>query len=160
MGSVSQLSPFQVVSDLSKFQSLCEEVIDLDHLRESGGKHVRVRPQFHAELQRLGEELSGTSEEMLEILKEVEEASKVCIAGRNTIPNYRPYHHEPGPHSGQIVGLETTVPVDVLTLSWGIFLSVRFFSVRKLCIHVFHWRKCPTAGSCGQNQAGVQRGPL
>lgn len=74
-------SPFQVVSDLSKFQSLCEEVIDLDHLRESGGKHVRVRPQFHAELQRLGEELSGTSEEMLEILKEVEEASKVCMAG-------------------------------------------------------------------------------
>eukprot|EP00903_Cladosiphon_okamuranus_P008571 g8222.t1 len=71
----------QAVSDLSKFQSLCEEVIDQDHLRESGGKQVRVRPQFHAELQRLGDELSGTSGEMVDILREVEEDSK-APAGR------------------------------------------------------------------------------
>lgn len=69
----------QAVSDLSKFQSLCEEVIDLDHLRESGGKQVRVRPSFHAELQRLGQELAGTSEEMAGVLKDVEKSSKVCV---------------------------------------------------------------------------------
>lgn len=73
------------MSDLSKFQSLCEEVIDLDHLRESGGKQVRVRPQFHAELQRLGEELSGTSREMVDILREVEETSKVSITAPTTL---------------------------------------------------------------------------
>lgn len=68
----------QAVFDLSKFQSLCEEVIDLDHLRESDGKQVRVRPSFHAELQRLGQELAGTSEEMASVLKDVETSSKVC----------------------------------------------------------------------------------
>eukprot|EP00752_Nemacystus_decipiens_P008019 g7166.t1 len=76
------IAPLQeAVSDLSKFQSLCEEVIDLDHLRDSGGKQVRVRPQFHPELQRLGEELSTTSGEMVDILREVEKASK-APAGR------------------------------------------------------------------------------
>lgn len=71
--------PRQAVSDLSKFQSLCEEVIDLDHLRQSGGKQVRVRPQFHVQLQRLGEELSGADGEMAEILREVEKATKVGV---------------------------------------------------------------------------------
>lgn len=88
-------SPFQAVSDLSKFQSLCEEVIDLDHLRESGGKQVRVRPQFHVELQRLGEELSGTSGEMVDILREVEKTSKVRITGRNKLWNCRPISRRP-----------------------------------------------------------------
>ncbi|CAM9865760.1 unnamed protein product [Ectocarpus sp. 4 AP-2014] len=76
------VSPLRkAVSDLSKFQSLCEEVIDLNHLRESDGKQVRVRPSFHAELQRLGQELAGTSEEMASVLKDVETLSK-APAGR------------------------------------------------------------------------------
>lgn len=72
----------QVVSDLSKFQSLCEEVIDLDHLQESAGKQVRVRPQFHAELQRLGQELSDTSRDMMDVVKDVEKASKVRVVNK------------------------------------------------------------------------------
>lgn len=72
------LSP-QAVSDLSKFQSLCEEVVDLEHLRESRGRQVRVRPSFHAELERLGKELAGTSKEMNEILTDVEKVSKVRV---------------------------------------------------------------------------------
>ncbi|CAM9615807.1 unnamed protein product, partial [Scytosiphon promiscuus] len=66
----------QAVSDLSKFQSLCEEVVDLEHLRESRGRQVRVRPSFHVELQRLGKELASTSVEMNGILRDVEKASK------------------------------------------------------------------------------------
>ncbi|CAM9130489.1 unnamed protein product, partial [Hapterophycus canaliculatus] len=71
------ISPLQqAVADLSKFQSLCEEVVDLEHLRESRGRQVRVRPSFHTELQRLGKELADTSEEMNDILRDVEKASK------------------------------------------------------------------------------------
>ncbi|CAM9231946.1 unnamed protein product, partial [Pylaiella littoralis] len=76
------ISPLQkVVSDLSKFQSLCEEVIDLDHLQESAGKQVRVRPQFHTELQRLGQELSHASRDMMDVVEDVEKDSK-APAGR------------------------------------------------------------------------------
>lgn len=69
----------QAVSDLTKFQSLCEEVIDLDHLRESGGKQVRVRPSFHEELKRLGRELDRTQTDMADVLRDVEKESKVRI---------------------------------------------------------------------------------
>lgn len=65
------------MSNLSKFQSLCEEVIDLDHLRESGGKQVRVRPSFHEELERLGQELDRAQNDMFHVLNDVEKESKV-----------------------------------------------------------------------------------
>lgn len=67
------------MSDLTKFQSLCEEVIDLDHLRESGGKQVRVKPSFHEELKRLGGEIDQTQTDMFDVLRDVEEESKVKI---------------------------------------------------------------------------------
>lgn len=67
----------EAVSDLSKFQSLCEEVIDLDHLRESGGRQVRVRPSFHEELKRLEQELDRARSDMLGVLRDVEKGSKV-----------------------------------------------------------------------------------
>lgn len=71
-------------------------MIDMDNLRESGGKQVRVRPQFHAELQRLGDELSGVSGEMVDILQEVEKASKVRIAGQNKLWNKcKPFSWQP-----------------------------------------------------------------
>lgn len=57
-------------------------MIDLDHLQESAGKQVRVRPQFHAELQRLGQELSDTSRDMLDVVKDVEKASKVRVTNK------------------------------------------------------------------------------
>lgn len=79
---VPQLLLCQVVSDLSKFQSLCEEVIDLDHLQESAGKQVRVRPQFHTELQRLGQELSHASRDMMDVVEDVEKDSKVRVADK------------------------------------------------------------------------------
>lgn len=82
---VPQLLLCQAVSDLSKFQSLCEEVIDLDHLQGSAGKQVRVRPQFHVELQRLGQELSDTSGEMMDVVRDVEKASKVRVATKRRI---------------------------------------------------------------------------
>ena len=69
----------QAVSDLTKFQSLCEEVIDLDHLRESGGKQVRVKPSFPEELKRLGRELDRTQTDMVYVLRDVEKESKVRI---------------------------------------------------------------------------------
>lgn len=74
---VSAIRLPQAVSDLSKFQSLCEEVMDLEHLRESGGKQVRVRPSFHEELERLGLELERTRNDMLGVLRDVEKESKV-----------------------------------------------------------------------------------
>lgn len=70
-------SLLEAVSDLSKFQSLCEEVIDLDHLRESGGRQVRVRPSFHEELRRLEQGLDRARSDMLEVLRDVEKESKV-----------------------------------------------------------------------------------
>lgn len=75
--SVTWPPTLQAVSDLSKFQSLCEEVIDLDHLRESGGKQVRVRPSFHEELKRLEQELDRARSDMFEVLRDVEKESKV-----------------------------------------------------------------------------------
>lgn len=101
-------------------------MIDLDHLRDSGGKQVRVRPQFHAELQRLGEELSGTSGEMVDILREVEEASKVRIAGRKMLRNCKPYHDEPGPRSDPLGDLENTLPVEVLASCCVFFCQESF----------------------------------
>lgn len=65
------------MGDLSKFQSLCEEVIDLDHLRKSAGRQVRVRPSFHEELERLGQELDRAQNDMVQVLKDVEKESKV-----------------------------------------------------------------------------------
>lgn len=67
------------MSDLTKFQSLCEEVIDLDHLRESRGRQVRVKPSFHRELQRLAGEIDRTQTDMFDVLRDVERESKVMI---------------------------------------------------------------------------------
>lgn len=66
---------FQAVSDLSKFLSLCEEVIDLEHLQDT--RKVRVRPSFHEELNRLGQELGRAREDMVGVLKDVEMEAKV-----------------------------------------------------------------------------------
>ncbi|CAM9170932.1 unnamed protein product [Choristocarpus tenellus] len=82
----------QSVSDLSQFQSLCEEVIDLEHLSETGGKEVRVRPSFHEELNRLGNEISRTQKSMEDVLRAVQEESK-APAGKvkleyNVVHNY------------------------------------------------------------------------
>ncbi|CAM9431775.1 unnamed protein product, partial [Ascophyllum nodosum] len=71
------VSPLQqAVSDLSKFQSLCEEVIDLEHMRESGGKQIRVRQSFHEDLERLGQDLDRARSSMVEVLREVEKEAK------------------------------------------------------------------------------------
>ncbi|CAN0141859.1 unnamed protein product, partial [Discosporangium mesarthrocarpum] len=66
----------QSVGDLSQFLSLCEEVIDLDHMMETGGKEVRVRPTFHEELKRLGGEIQGNQEEMNGVLRAIEREAK------------------------------------------------------------------------------------
>lgn len=55
--------------------SLCEEVIDLEHLQET--RQVRVRPSFHEELNRLGHELDRAREDMFGVLRDVEKESKV-----------------------------------------------------------------------------------
>lgn len=73
------LTARQAVKDLSKFQSLCEEVIDLDHLQESKGKQVRVRPSFHDQLARLGEGLDRARTDMNDVLRDVEKDSKVRL---------------------------------------------------------------------------------
>lgn len=57
--------------------SLCEEVIDLEHLQET--RQVRVRPSFHEELDRLGHELDRVREDMLGVLRDVEHESKVPL---------------------------------------------------------------------------------
>lgn len=69
--------PFQAVSNLSKFLSLCEEVIDLSHLEET--REVRVRPSFHGELHRLQREMSRARQDMLKVLDEVEVESEVRV---------------------------------------------------------------------------------
>lgn len=62
-------------------------MIDLDHLQESGGKQVRVRPTFHEELKRLGQEVDQTRDDMIGVLRDVERESKV----RGTTPTiYKP----------------------------------------------------------------------
>lgn len=66
----------ETVSNLSKFMSLCEEVIDLEHLQET--RQVRVRPSFHEELDRLGHELDRVREDMLGVLRDVEHESKAA----------------------------------------------------------------------------------
>lgn len=63
--------------------SLCEEVIDLEHLEQT--RQVRVRPSFHEELNRLGHELDRAREDMFGVLRDVERESKVpnacCASG-------------------------------------------------------------------------------
>lgn len=83
--SIDICSSYQAVSKLSKFLSLCEEVMDLEHLQET--RHVRVRPSFHEELNRLGQEIDHTRDQMTEVLRDVEKESKVRVIydGRVTI---------------------------------------------------------------------------
>lgn len=73
------------MSNLSQFMSLCEEVIDLEHLQQT--RQVRVRPSFHEELNRLGHELDRAREDMFGVLRDVEQESKVlgtCCASAVT----------------------------------------------------------------------------